>query len=113
MLINGVNQISKDIAMIHDERLGFLTFSPINLGSTIHITVQLELENLSKNQDKFDEIACNLNLKIKKIGNVDDENDKLYELMSEKCLGLTEFETVNVFAESIIELLDAEKSLNI
>jgi len=93
----------------HDERLGFLTFSPSNLGNTIHISAHMELNKLPKNQDTLDEIACNFNLNIKKIDV--DGSDMLYEISNMKCLGMCEFDTVKELSDGIVALIDAEKSM--
>lgn len=112
ILIAGVTQISKDIPMVSDERLGFLTFSPINLGNTIRVSIRLELEKLPRKDDKLDEIVKKYHMKIRKLSSDEnDDNDKLYEIENERCMGLNEFETVNECAEGVIALIDAEKSL--
>ncbi|KAL7035706.1 hypothetical protein ACKWTF_008516 [Chironomus riparius] len=108
-LISGVTQVCKDFEIAHDERLGFLTFSPSELGNTIHMSVHMELDKLPKNQDKLDEIACNFNLNIKKID--DDGSDMLYEITNIRCLGMCEFDTVKELSDGIVALIDAEKSM--
>lgn len=113
LLIAGVTQICKDIEIIRDERLGFVTFSPNELGNTIRASIHVELDNISMHCDRFDEIACNFNLKINKIDASfdDDESDKLYEISNIKCMGMTEFETVKELADGITALIAVDKSL--
>ena len=105
-----MNQVCKDFEIAHDERLGFLTFSPSDLGNTIHMSVHMELNKLPKNQDTLDEIACNFNLNIKKIDD-GDGSDMLYEVSNMKCLGMCEFDTVKELSDGIVALIDAEKSM--
>ncbi|XP_070500123.1 arginine kinase-like [Chironomus tepperi] len=108
-LIAGVTQICKDFEIARDEHLGFLTFSPCDLGNTIHMSVHMELNKLPKSQDTLDEIACNFNLNIKKIDV--DGCDMLYEISNMKCLGMCEFDTVKELSDGIVALIDAEKSM--
>lgn len=91
---------------MRDERLGFLTFSPINLGNTLRVCIRIKLDKLPIHAaDEFDEIATKFNMEIKKLPN------GMYEIESKKRLGVTEFETVKNFADGIIALIDEEKSL--
>lgn len=98
--------------MVSDERLGFLTFSPINLGNTIRVSIRLELEKLPRKDDKLNEIVKMYHMRIRKLSSDEsDDNENLYEIESERCMGLNEFETVKECAEGVIALIDAEKLL--
>jgi protein-arginine kinase len=110
--MSGVTQVSKDIPMAHDERLGFVTCSPVNLGNTIRVSVRMELEKLPLKKDKLDEMLKAHKMKIRKCS-VEESGDfeNLHELSSERCMGVTEFQTVNEVGEAIIELIEAEKAL--
>lgn len=109
-MIVGVTQIARDVSMAHDKRLGFLTFSPEKLGNTIRLSIRLKLEKLSQKKEKFDELAAKFDFKVSKLSECD-ESSYAYEISSKKRLGLTEFETVNGFAEAIVALIDADKDL--
>lgn len=112
IMMSGVAQVSKDIPMIHDERLGFVTCLPVNLGNTICVSVRMELEKLPLKKEKLDEILKKYKMKIRKCSIEESEgSDSLYELASERCLGMSEFETVNRAGDAVVELIDAEKSL--
>jgi arginine kinase len=111
-LIAGVNQVAKDIAMVQDERLGFLTCSPANLGNSIHVSIRMELEKLPHKNEKLNEIVTKHHMKIRKLSAEENgENEKLYEVESNHCMGVTEFEAVKEIAEGVIALIDGEKSL--
>lgn len=94
--------------MARDERLGFLTFSPENLGNSISVSVRLNLTKLSQDSQKLCEIAETSRLKITKLS--DNLDNHVYEVKNKKQLGLTEFETVNLFAEGIKALINDENS---
>jgi protein arginine kinase len=106
-MIAGVNQISKDIEMSHDERLGFLTFAPQNLGNAMRVSVHLVLEKLAQTNGKsVNEIANNFNVEVKKM----DFGD-LFEVKNKKTLGITEFEMVKELAVAVAALIEEELSL--
>lgn len=105
-LITGITQITKNIPTARDERLGSLTSSPENLGSSISVTARLNLVKLSEMPEKLCEIAENFNLQV-----IKSSDNNIYEAANKKKLGMTEFETVNRFAEGIKTLIDVEKSL--
>jgi arginine kinase len=110
LLIDGINQVAKDIRFVRDERLGFVTFSPRNLGTAIGASARVEFDNMSQqHRDKFDETACKFNLKINKIDG--SASDKLCAISSVKCMGASEFETVRELADGIAALIDVDKSL--
>lgn len=104
-MVTGMAKFSKDIVMCRDERLGFLTFSPANLGNTITVSIRMKLEKLPQKEVKIDEFAGKFYLKISKLN-----DDNIYEVTSKKRLGVTEFQTVNSFAEAVLALIDAENS---
>lgn len=111
-MIAGVTHISKDLTVTLDERLGFLTFSPINLGNTIRVSIRMELDKLPRKPDQLDEIVKKYHMKIRKLSSDESaDNDKLYQLENERCLGLTEFQTVSEMADGVIALIDAEMIL--
>lgn len=111
-MMSGVTQVAKDIPMACDERLGFVTCSPINLGNTIRVSIRMELEKLPLHKDKLDEMLRKHKMKIRKCSIEESgESDYLHEVSSERCMGLNEFESVNEVGEAIIELIEAEKAL--
>ncbi len=110
--MSGVSQLSKDIQMIQDERLGFLTCSPVNLGNTIRVSVRMELDKLPLQKDKFDKILNKHKMKSRELS-IEERGDseKLFEITSERCMNLTEFDSVNEVGEAIVEMIEAEKEM--
>jgi protein-arginine kinase len=91
--------------LARDERLGFVTCSPENLGNSIRASIRLKL---AQNEDKINELADKFELKIFKLP---DDDGNVYEVSSKKRLGVTEFQMVKDFADGIVALIDAEKTL--
>lgn len=64
-LIRGLNEIEKELEFENDARLGFLTFCPTNLGTTIRASVLIRIPKLLKNQTVLDEISKKYNLQVR------------------------------------------------
>lgn len=94
--------------MARDERWGFLTFSPENLGNTITVTIRLKLDKLAQKPEKIDELTESIDVKISKPV---ESADNIFEVSSKKRLGLTEFDTVKGFADAVNAIIEAENSL--
>src|SRR4051812_12297925 len=104
--MTGVTKIEKDIALVRHERLGFINFSPKNLGNAIRVSAHLKLEKLAQKEEMVCDLEKNFNLKISKLN---DEN--VFEVTYEKRMGITEFETVKNFVDGIIAVIEKENSL--
>lgn len=63
-LVHAVNDIEKRIPFSHNDRLGFLTFCPTNLGTTIRASVHIKVPKLAANRTKLEEIAGKFNLQV-------------------------------------------------
>ncbi len=64
-LINAVQALSEAFEFAHDERLGFLTFCPTNLGTTIRASVHIKLPKLAAGgQEALQEVADKYQLQV-------------------------------------------------
>lgn len=63
-LVEAVSQLAEKFPFSRHERLGFLTFCPSNLGTTIRASVHIRLPLLSADRVKFEEIAATYNLQV-------------------------------------------------
>lgn len=104
--MNGTTLFCKDICTARDDRLGFLTFSPNNLGNTIHVSVMMKLEKLPATDCKLDNLAEKFELKA-----IKDKDSGLYKVSNKKRMGYTEFQTMQSFAEGVAAIIEAEKTL--
>lgn len=77
-----------------DERLGWLTFCPSNLGTTVRASVHIRLPKISS-KPEFKKIADDLGLQIRGIhGEHSESEGGVYDISNKARLGLTEFEAV-------------------
>jgi creatine kinase len=62
--VTAVNDIEKRIPFSHDDRLGFLTFCPTNLGTTVRASVHIKVPKLAADRAKLEEVAGKYNLQV-------------------------------------------------
>lgn len=63
-LVAGIKALRGKLKCSKDERLGYLTFCPTNLGTTIRASVHITLPMLSSNPKKLAHIAATHNLQV-------------------------------------------------
>ena len=109
-LVNGLTKLDKLLKYRHDERLGYLTFCPTNLGTTVRASVHIKLPKLSKDYEKLEDLARLLNLQIRGTrGEHSDSEDGVYDISNTKRLGITEYQAVKQMYDGVAELIQTEK----
>ncbi|XP_058806285.1 arginine kinase-like [Phymastichus coffea] len=113
-LVEAVTCLEKTITFARHERLGYLTFCPTNLGTTIRASVHIKLPNLSADLRQFKCIASTYNLQVRGTqGEHSDSTDGVYDLSNKRRLGLTEWEVLEEMSHGIMELIKREANLEI
>nr|CAI5823273.1 unnamed protein product [Callosobruchus analis] len=103
--VNAVEEIQKKVCFMHDERFGYLTFCPTNLGTTIRASVHIKVPKLAANLQRLEEIAGQFNLQVRGTrGEHSQAEGGIYDISNKRRLGLTEF-------QSIKEMYDGLNSL--
>lgn len=64
-LVKAVTEVGEKLKFSRHRRLGFLTFCPTNLGTTIRASVHAQLPKLSADYPRFEEIASMYNLQVR------------------------------------------------
>ncbi|XGW35587.1 hypothetical protein V3C99_019083 [Haemonchus contortus] len=108
-LIKGVKIIQAQAPFSRDDRLGWLTFCPSNLGTTVRASVHIRLPKISAKPD-FKKICDDLKLQIRGIhGEHSDSEGGVYDISNKARLGLTEFEAVKQMYDGVKHLIELEK----
>ncbi|XP_037904711.1 arginine kinase isoform X3 [Hermetia illucens] len=111
-LVTAVNDIEKRIPFSHHDRLGFLTFCPTNLGTTIRASVHIALPKLAADLKKLEEVAGKYNLQVRGTrGEHTEAEGGIYDISNKRRMGLTEYQAVKEMYDGIAELIKIEKSL--
>uniref|UniRef100_A0A1A9ZF26 Acireductone dioxygenase n=1 Tax=Glossina pallidipes TaxID=7398 RepID=A0A1A9ZF26_GLOPL len=109
-LVGAVNEIEKRLPFSHDDRLGFLTFCPTNLGTTIRASVHIKVPKLAANKAKLEEVAGKYNLQVRGTrGEHTEAEGGVYDISNKRRMGLTEFDAVKEMNDGIAELIKLEK----
>lgn len=64
-LVKGATEVGKKLPFSRHRRLGYLTFCPTNLGTTIRASVHARFPKLNTNLERFQEIANMYNLQVR------------------------------------------------
>uniref|UniRef100_A0A0N5BQM2 arginine kinase n=1 Tax=Strongyloides papillosus TaxID=174720 RepID=A0A0N5BQM2_STREA len=108
-LNKGVKTIQSQAPFSRDNRLGWLTFCPSNLGTTVRASVHIKLPKTSARPD-FKEICDKLKLQIRGIhGEHSESAGGVYDISNKARLGLTEFEAVKQMYDGVKYLIELEK----
>jgi len=109
-LIKGLEAISSKAAFSRDDRLGFLTFCPTNLGTTVRASVHVKLPKTSARAD-FKKICDDMKLQIRGIhGEHSESAGGVYDISNKARLGLTEYQAVKQMYDGVKKLIEMEKA---
>jgi len=109
-LTNAVNEIEKRIPFSHHDRLGFLTFCPTNLGTTVRASVHIKVPKLAADYPKLEATAAKYNLQVRGTsGEHTAAIGGIYDISNKRRMGLTEFQAVKEMQDGILELIKLEK----
>uniref|UniRef100_A0A182JX84 arginine kinase n=1 Tax=Anopheles christyi TaxID=43041 RepID=A0A182JX84_9DIPT len=110
--ISALETLGKQIPFQRDERLGYLTFCPTNLGTAIRASVHIRLPKLSADKTRMEEAAATHKLQIRGVhGEHTDTSDGVLDVSNKRRLGLTEFEAVKEMVDGVKALIALEKEL--
>merc|ERR1712168_1703349 len=111
-LVNGANSIEKIVPFSHHDRLGFQTFCPTNLGTTIRASVHIGLPKLAADLKKLEAIAGKYNLQVRGTrGEHTEAEGGIYDISNKRRMGFTEFDAVMEMQNGILELIKMEKAM--
>ncbi|KAI6193792.1 Arginine kinase [Aphelenchoides besseyi] len=109
-LIRGIKEIESKVPFARDDRLGWLTFCPTNLGSTVRASVHIKLPKVSARKD-FKEICEKLKLQPRGIhGEHSDSENGIYDISNKARLGKSEVECVKEMYDGVKKLIEMEKA---
>ncbi|KAK4873346.1 hypothetical protein RN001_015375 [Aquatica leii] len=111
-LVEGVSEIEKSLKFSRSDRLGYLTFCPTNLGTTIRASVHIKVPKLAKNYAGLEEVAGKYNLQVRGThGEHSAAEDGVYDISNKRRMGLTEYEAVKEMQDGILEIIKVESSM--
>ncbi|MEA3545063.1 MAG: arginine kinase, partial [Thermodesulfobacteriota bacterium] len=106
-----VGELERSIPFLYDERLGYLTSCPTNLGTAMRASVHIRLPKLAENMDLFKQITEQYQLQIRGVhGEHSESEDGIFDISNRRRLGVTEVELVQGLYDGVVALIQQEKS---
>jgi len=111
-MVAGVTAIEKKLPFSRNDRFGYLTFCPTNLGTTIRASVHIKLPKLAADKAALDATAAKFSLQVRGTrGEHTESEGGVYDISNKRRLGLTEGQAVKEMQDGILELIKIEKSM--
>ncbi|XP_074031055.1 arginine kinase-like [Leptinotarsa decemlineata] len=108
--VSAVTEIENKVTFMKNDRLGYLTFCPTNLGTTIRASVHIKVPKLAKDMAKLNELAEKYHLQVRGTrGEHSEAEDGIYDISNKRRLGLTEYEVIKEMYDGIVEIIKLEK----
>ncbi|XP_041355015.1 taurocyamine kinase-like [Gigantopelta aegis] len=110
-LVTAIKELGNTLTFAHDDRLGFVTFCPSNLGTTLRASVHIKIPHLSARKD-FKNLCEKYKLQARGIhGEHTESEGGVYDISNKRRLGLTEIDAVKEMVTGIKEVIRFEKEL--
>ncbi|KAK0406494.1 hypothetical protein QR680_018607 [Steinernema hermaphroditum] len=110
-LVRGIKAVESKVPFSRDDRLGWLTFCPTNLGSTVRASVHIKLPLVSARKD-FKQICDKLNLQVRGIhGEHSESEGGVYDISNKARLGISEYQAVKQMYDGVKKLIEMEKEM--
>merc|ERR1719150_3196402 len=111
-LEKAVNVLCEKLEFAYNEKLGYLTACPTNIGCGERASVHIKIPKTSENEKVFDEIAAKNNLQIRGVdGEHSESKGGIYDVSNKRRLGITEWDGVKDLIKGCQELIESEKKL--
>lgn len=110
-LVEAIHAIEAKAPFSRHDRLGWLTFCPTNLGTTIRASVHIALPKLAKDRKVLEDIAAKFNLQVRGTrGEHTESEGGVYDISNKRRMGLTEYQAVREMQDGILEMIKMEKA---
>lgn len=111
-LCRACEHIEKVVKFAFDERLGYITSCPTNLGTALRASVHIKLPKLGQKKEDFQAIADKYHVQIRGAhGEHTETADHVYDISNKRRLGRSTVELVQDMYDGVKALIEKEKSL--
>ena len=95
-----------------DEKLGYVTSCPTNLGTALRASVHIRLPKLGKQKEEFQKIADKYFVQIRGAhGEHTETDDHIYDISNRRRLGRSTVDLVQDMYNGVKAMIEKEKSL--
>lgn len=111
-LVSAIKHMETKMKFAKMDGLGYLTFCPTNLGTTLRASVHVRVPMLSKDPKVLKDICAKYNLQPRGVhGEHSDSKGGIYDISNRQRLGLTEFQAVTAMKNGVLEIIKEEAKL--
>lgn len=111
-LVKAIGQLEKKLTFAKRDGLGYLTFCPSNLGTTLRASVHIKIPKLAATPD-FKAFCDKYNIQARGIhGEHTESVGGVYDISNKRRLGLTEFEAIEEMRKGVEAVIAEEKKLS-
>ena len=111
-LCRACDNIEKVVKFAFDERLGYITSCPTNLGTALRASVHIKLPKLGVKKDEFQAIADKYHVQSRGAhGEHTETDDHVYDISNKRRLGRSTVELVQDMYDGVKAMIEKEKSL--
>lgn len=109
-LVKAIESMEKKLTFAKKDNMGYLTFCPSNLGTTMRASVHIKIPKVSQMPD-FKEICDKYHLQARGIhGEHTESVGGVFDISNKRRMGLTEFEAVTEMMRGVNEIIRLERS---
>nr|ADK73590.1 arginine kinase [Conus anemone novaehollandiae] len=111
-LVKAIRTLEKKLSFAKRKGLGYLTFCPSNLGTTLRASVHIKIPKLAATPE-FKEFCDKLNIQARGIhGEHTESVGGVYDISNKRRLGLTEYEAIQEMRKGVEAVILKEKELS-
>lgn len=111
-LLKALRHLETTLEFEFDERLGYITSCPTNLGTAMRASVHIALPKLGERKKQFHRITKKHHLQIRGIhGEHSTSKEGIYDISNKRRLGVTEPQILHDLTEGVYALIHAEKQV--
>ncbi len=112
LLCKSLVELEQNLDFEQDDKYGYLTSCPTNIGTTMRAGVHIRLEKLSKEKKLLKAITKRHDLQIRGTrGEKTEVENAVYDISNRRRLGISETEILTSLHTGLLAIIDAEKNL--
>lgn len=111
-LVKAVHIFERKLNFAHSDSLGYITFCPTNLGTTLRASVHIKIPKLASDKQLLHEQCEKYHLQVRGLhGDGSDVYGDVFDISNKRRLGLTEWQLVSEMQAGVRAVIELEKSL--
>ncbi|MGL1930492.1 MAG: phosphagen kinase [Desulfotalea sp.] len=111
-LVDALGELDTNLSFVKNERYGYLTSCPTNIGTSMRAGVHIQLRKLDSNRPLLDSIIERNDLQLRGTsGEKTDVQDAIFDISNRRRLGISEVQIITNLHKGLQEIIAAEENL--